>query len=149
MEGKEIVAQLASGPARVVVVRALRLGDLLCATPALRGLRALLPQAHFTLIGLPLAREFVRRCRFLDEFVEFPGYPGIANQPVIPSRTLTFLTRMQAEQYDLAIQLHGSGVFSTPFTVLLGARYTIGFTRPDETDLGLDFSVPYPCKLSP
>lgn len=76
--------------------------------------------------------------------MEFPGYPGIADQEIIPSRTLAFLARMQEEQYDLAIQLHGSGVFSNPFTVLLGARYTVGFTRPNETDLGLDFSVLYP-----
>jgi ADP-heptose:LPS heptosyltransferase len=144
MDGKDILAQLAHRPAKVVVMRALRLGDLLCATPALRSLRASLPEAHITLIGLPLAREFVRRCAALDEFVEFPGYPGIADQDVDPSRTLAFLDRMQAERFDLAIQLHGSGVFSNPFTVLLGARYTVGFTRSHETDLGLDFSIPYP-----
>ncbi len=144
MESEPILAQLASQPARVVVMRALRLGDLLCATPALRSLRAGLPLAHITLIGLPLAREFVRRCRALDDFMEFPGYPGIADQEINPSRTLAFLARMQEERYDLAIQLHGSGVFSNPFTVLLGARYTVGFTRPDETNLGLDFSIPYP-----
>jgi ADP-heptose:LPS heptosyltransferase len=144
MDGKDILAQLAHRPAKVVVMRALRLGDLICATPALRSLRASLPQAHITLIGLPLAREFVRRCPMLDEFVEFPGYPGIADQDIDPSRTLAFLHNMQAEHFDLAIQLHGSGVFSNPFTLLLGARSTVGFTRLYETDLGLDFSIPYP-----
>lgn len=144
MEGKEILARLVDRPVRVVVMRALRLGDLICSTPALRSLRALLPEAHITLVGLPLAREFVSRCRALNDFVEFPGYPGIADHEVDPERTLTFFTRMQQRRFDLAIQLHGSGVFSNPFTVLLGARFTIGFTRPDETDLGLDFSIPYP-----
>jgi ADP-heptose:LPS heptosyltransferase len=144
MDGKEILAQLAHRPAKVVVMRALRLGDLICATPALRSLRASLPLAHITLIGLPPAREFVRRCPALDAFVEFPGYPGVADQNVYPSRTLAFLSQMQAERFDLAIQLHGSGVFSNPFTILLGARYSVGFTRADEIDLGLDFSFPYP-----
>ena len=144
MAGRGFLTQLPSQPYRVVVMRALRLGDLICATPALRSLRALLPQAHITLIGLPLAQEFVHRCRYLDDFIEFPGYAGIADQTFIPSRSLAFLTRMQEEQFDLAIQLHGSGVFSNPFTVMLGAHYTVGFTRPHETDLGLDFSVPYP-----
>ena len=111
---------------------------------AFRALRCLLPHAHLTLIGLPLAREFVRRCRFLDDFEEFPGFPGIADQPVDPRRTLSFLTRMQRNRLDLAVQLHGSGVFSNPFTRLLGAQRTVGFTRSDETDLGLDFAVPYP-----
>lgn len=144
MDGKEILTSLADQPVKVVVMRALRLGDLICATPALRSLRALLPQAHITLVGLPLARAFVSRCRALDEFVEFPGYPGIADQEVNPARTAAFFTHMQQQRYDLAIQLHGSGVFSNPFTVLLGARFTIGFTRPGETDLGLDFSILYP-----
>ena len=129
---------------RVVILRALRLGDLICATPALRALRAALPNAQISLIGLPLAREFVRRCPSLDAFLEFPGYPGIADQTVQPERTVAFLQRMQAGQFDLAIQLHGSGVFSNPFTRLLGARSTVGFTRAEETDLGLDFAIPYP-----
>lgn len=141
-----ILASLMRRPSRVVVVRALRLGDLLCAVPALRSLRRALPHAHISLIGLPLAREFVLRCPFIDNFEEFPGYPGIADQPVDPERTLAFLARMQAAHLDLAIQLHGSGVFSNPFTRLLGARHTVGFTREGETDLGLDFTIPYPHK---
>ncbi len=57
-------------------MRALRLGDLLCRVPTVRALA----QAHLTLIGLPLAREFVRHCPYLDAFAEFSGYPGIADQ---------------------------------------------------------------------
>ena len=138
------LAPLADRPSQVAIVRALRLGDLLCATPALRAIRRALPHAHISLIGLPLAREFARRCRFVDNYVEFPGFPGIADQPVDPGRTLAFLMMMQARKLDLAIQLHGSGVFSNPFTRLLGARRTAGFTRTGETDLGLDFAIPYP-----
>ncbi|HET9979102.1 MAG TPA: glycosyltransferase family 9 protein [Ktedonobacterales bacterium] len=139
-------ASLANRPARIAIVRALRLGDLLCAVPTFRAIRCALPRAHITLIGLPLAREFVRRCRFLDDYAEFPGFPGIADQPVDPKRTVAFLTITQHRRLDLAIQLHGSGVFSNPFTRLLGARHTIGFTRLGETDLGLDFAIPYPEK---
>jgi ADP-heptose:LPS heptosyltransferase len=106
--------------------------------------RAALPLAHITLIGLPLAREFVARCPFIDDYAEFPGYPGIADQPVDPARTLAFLQRMPAAHLDLAIQLHGSGVFSNPFTRLLGAQLAVGFVREGETDLGLDFAIPYP-----
>jgi ADP-heptose:LPS heptosyltransferase len=138
------LAGLAGKPSRVVIVRALRLGDLLCAVPAFRAVRAALPLAHITLIGLPLAREFVARCPFIDDYAEFPGYPGIADQPVDPARTLAFLQRMPAAHLDLAIQLHGSGVFSNPFTRLLGAQRAVGFVREGETDLGLDFAIPYP-----
>lgn len=72
-------ASFANCPARIAIARALRLGDLLCAVPAFRAIRRALPRAHLTRIGLTLAREFVRRFRFLDDYAEFLGFPGIAD----------------------------------------------------------------------
>jgi ADP-heptose:LPS heptosyltransferase len=122
------VAVALGGARRVVVVRALPgLGDLLCAVPALRALRAALPQARVTLVGLPWARVLVRRFRpYLDELDEFPGWPGIPERP--PGADLpAFVAWMQGRRFDLAIQMHGDGRESLPFTRALGAARTVGF----------------------
>lgn len=129
---------------RVVIVRATRLGDFMCAVPTLRALRLALPNSEITLIALPFAHDLVKRYPYLDRFEEFPGYPGMRETPFDALRTLTFLARQQRRNYDLAIQLHGSGVFSNPFTLMLGARVTVGFTRPEDHGLGLDHWVVYP-----
>jgi ADP-heptose:LPS heptosyltransferase len=112
----------------IVVVRALHLGDLLCATPALRSLRARYPRARITLIGLPWARAFVPLVpRLIDAFEEFPGFPGIPERPVDPSRLDAFVVRMRAQHIDLAVQLHGSGRYINDFTAQLGAERMVAF----------------------
>ncbi len=129
---------------RIAVFRGLFLGDLLCAVPALRALRASFPQAEITLIGLPWAASFVARFdRYLDRFVEFAGYPGINEVPVDPARTAAFLDEQRAYGYDIAVQMHGSGGTSNPFVLDLRARATVAY-YVGEPPAGLTLGAPYP-----
>lgn len=129
---------------KVAIVRALHLGDLLLAVPAWRALRAALPEAEITLIGLPWAKEFARRFhKYVDRWIEFPGYPGMLEVDVDRARTEAFLQEAQCYGYDLAIQMHGDGSVSNEFTARLGARLTAGYHRPPQEPT-LTFSPPYP-----
>jgi ADP-heptose:LPS heptosyltransferase len=116
------------GPVRrILVLRALMLGDTLCAVPALRAIRRAWPQARIALLGLPASRELAVRLPYVDEWLAFPGWPGLPEQPVDVPALPDFIAAMQAARWDLAIQLHGSGQLTNPLVAAFGARQVAGF----------------------
>lgn len=123
----------------MAVLCARHLGDLLCTIPALRALRRRWPAAHVTLIGLPAAREVVARFpAYIDDFVEFPGFPGFAGGSYEPRATVRFLRDAQQRRFDLALQLNCGSEASNALVALLGARRMAGYFRegqfcPDAT----------------
>ncbi|HYX49734.1 MAG TPA: hypothetical protein VE843_08320, partial [Ktedonobacteraceae bacterium] len=100
-----LLSRLAEPPSKIVLLRASRIGDFLCATPAYRALRMALPEAEITMITLPMLQDLVLRSPHLDRFVAFPGYPGIAEQLFDARRTICFYQEMLEEHFDLAIQM--------------------------------------------
>jgi ADP-heptose:LPS heptosyltransferase len=120
------------------------MGDLMCALPALSDLKQAVPSCELTLIALPMVRELARRVPFVDRVLPFPGFPGIAEQLFRPRAALSFFEHMQAERFDLAVQMHGSGAYSNPFTLMLGARRTVGFTATGRSAALLDAVLPLP-----
>ncbi|MDI7275426.1 MAG: LPS biosynthesis glycosyltransferase, partial [Anaerolineae bacterium] len=128
---------------RIAVLRALYLGDFLCAQPALRALKARFPLAELTLIGLPWIEPFLRRYACVDDFLAFPGCEGIAEVPYNREVTEAFLERARGLRFDLAVQMHGSGPASNDFVAALGAPTSLGYTPRGEPG-PLTKCVPYP-----
>ena len=95
-------------PRRIAIFRALQLGDMLCAVPALRALRNAWPDAHITLIGLPWAQRFVERFPMLvDALAIFPGARGFPEQPETDAGLPRFFAQMRERRFDLAIRAAG------------------------------------------
>lgn len=135
-----------ANPRRIAIFRALQLGDMLAAVPAFRAIRRRFPAAEITLIGLPWASTFARRfARYIDRFVEFPGYRGTEEVPFDAARTARFLAEQRAYGYDTVVQMHGSGQVSNRFVLELNGRRTVGYYQ-GKRPIGLTVAAEYPCE---
>ncbi|HXC41430.1 MAG TPA: glycosyltransferase family 9 protein [Burkholderiales bacterium] len=135
-----------ASPPRIAVFRALQLGDLLCAVPALCTLRAGFPSAHISLVGLPWARAFVARyAALIDELILFPGAVGFPEQEQSDAGLPRLAAELRGRGLDLAIQMHGSGGAANDIVLQWGAGYNAGFRQPGERRAGC--FIPWPDEL--
>ncbi len=118
---------------KIAIFRALQLGDMLCAVPAIRALHHAFPDAKITLLGLPWATSFVNRFnQYIQEFKWFPGFPGLPEQPFKADETLRFLHEMNEEKFDLILQMQGNGAIVNPLIPLMGSTISAGFCKADD-----------------
>lgn len=122
------------------------LGDLLCGVPALRALRARLPEAEIVLITYPeMAPVVARMGAYVDALLPFPGWEGIPERPVDHGALPGFLAAARARRFDLALQAYGANPAANAATAALGARRSGGFLVPGAArDPDLDVHLPYP-----
>ncbi len=132
-------------PQKIIVFRALQIGDMLCAIPAIRALHNVYPNAEITLVGLPWAKMLIERFpEYFHSLITFPGYPGFPEQPVDYFGFPDFLKRVQQENFDLALQMHGSGTISNPLVDLFAAKNIAGFYTKNNFCPDKDLFVEYP-----
>src|SRR5690242_14588964 len=113
---------------KIAIFRALKIGDMLCAVPAFRALRAAYPAAQITLLGLPWAKSFVERFhKYIDRFIHFPGCEGLPEQPYNEAALRNFINKMKIEKFDLVLQMQGNGTIVNPLMFLFDAKNVAGF----------------------
>ena len=126
---------------KMVVFRGLYLGDLVAATPALRALRRGHPAAEISLVGLPWAAALAPHLvPDIDRFVSYPGAPGLDGEDD-EAALESFVREMRAEDFDLAVSLHGRGPQSTRLVARFGARRVAGFVGGSGEYPSLNVSV--------
>lgn len=130
---------------KIAVVRANSLGDFIFALPALEALRRTYKDAEIVLLGKEWHREFLKgRPGPVDRVEVIPkckGMPHESDQVTDPAEVEAFFSRMRNEKFDIALQMHGGGRNSNPFTKSLGARVSAGYQAPGA--MALDINVPY------
>lgn len=133
------------GVEKIAVLRANALGDFIFTLPALDALRAAYPDAEIVLLGTEMHRELLcGRPSPVDGVVVVPTYPGVGSPEdatADQAEVSRFFEAMQAQGFDLALQLHGGGGNSNRFLQCLGARVTAGLQAPGAPPL--DRNIPY------
>jgi ADP-heptose:LPS heptosyltransferase len=143
IERSALLAALPQPVSKVMVMCETRLGSFLCSSPAIRALRAALPSAELVAVTDEALRELVARSAHLDRFVAAPSLDR--ENRAQSARLLTrFFLEMQEERFDLAIQMHGYGLQSSPFFVLFGARINAGFVGRADMPGAMDAAMPFP-----
>jgi ADP-heptose:LPS heptosyltransferase len=142
------MAQVTGLPIKTIAIfRALKLGDFLLFTPALKAIRKTFPQAVIDYIGLPWNKELVKRYdRYIDNFIEFPGFPGLPENSFRAEEVPPFLSGVQQRKFDLILQMHGKGNISNLLVSLFGGKVVAGFASKDAYRPNQEFFLSYPAQ---
>ena len=114
---------------RILVVALHHIGDVLCATPALRALRRAHPRARILAWVKSRAVDVLRDNPDVDELIVFDDVctDKTREPPGSWRRKLRFVNELRSQKFDVLVDL--SGVFDS---VVLGwlsrARYRVGFS---------------------
>ncbi|QBD78707.1 glycosyltransferase family 9 protein [Ktedonosporobacter rubrisoli] len=142
---KQVISGFVPDVSKIAVVRANALGDFIFVLPALEALRQAYPHAEIVLLAKDWHAAFLHgRSGPVQRVQVIPPCRGVSTEAEGEEDPLvleSFFSEMAREHFDLALQLHGGGHYSNPFTLRLGARMTVGLKTPDAEPL--DRWLPY------
>ncbi|MBU8922752.1 MAG: glycosyltransferase family 9 protein [Bacteroidales bacterium] len=125
-----------------------QMGDMLCAVPALRGIRDRFPGARISLVAAPINALVMKGNPYIDEILTY-SKEGQKKDPLTLPR---FIRSLRRRKYDLAIVMStvSFSITSMLLATLSGARIRVGSTsRPfghDLTSYYYNLELPLPSK---
>jgi len=131
----DLAAIRAARPRRVLVVRQHnQMGDMVCATPALRSIARTFPEAELALVCAPVNREVVLHNPHVDRVLVFDKRACTRPGPL-----WRFLRELRAFRPDVAVVLNtvSFSVTSAALAAASGARWLVG---SDSAPYGFDIS---------
>lgn len=94
-----------SGAKRILAVRLDNIGDVIMLGPALRSLKACLPEAHITLMASPAGCQVAPFLPWVDDTLEWrPIWQDVSGSlPLDPQRELDLIHRLRQGNFDAAV----------------------------------------------
>jgi|WetSurMetagenome_2_1015567.scaffolds.fasta_scaffold04467_2 ADP-heptose:LPS heptosyltransferase len=122
----------------ILVIRMNRIGDMICALPLIKTLRAEFPNARITVLAESGNAEIARHEPYIDRVIVYKRPSGLFG-----SRIVNIKRALYGEDFDLAIGVKGgfSG-FLALAAFLSGARYRIGYIARGKRLLNRCFNLP-------
>lgn len=134
---------------KIGIVRALKLGDLMVAVPAVRALRQYFPKAQISLISLPWAKDFVSRFkRYFDLHFDFPSLFKIPQIEINKEKGSQDIEKIRQNKFDLILQMHGSGKISNLAVLQMRPKIAAGFHTQNNANFNGGLFFPYPKDLN-
>jgi len=84
---------------------------------------------------------------YFHDLIIFPGYPGFPEQPVDRLAFPPFLHNIQQQQFDLALQMQGSGLISNSLVDLFAAKNVAGFYARNNYCPNKNLFIEYPTDI--
>jgi len=136
---------------KVLVIARGHLADVITSLPALRDLRAGLPDAHITLLVNEYVRGLLEECPYVDDVLY--GFQYGERRPLQRTLDLARLAAKVAGRYDTVLALRWSPRMTPLLAALTGARTRVayGLRGPFRTllthDLGAEVLGPVPNRM--
>ena len=132
-----------SDPARILIIRADRIGDMILSLPVYRELKVLFPNAHLTCMASTLSSQLIEGNPYVDSIMVYdpPWFDNMKGKNFLHNY-LHILRSIRKQKFDTAIDLRGN-IFNFFFLMVLpGIRRRVSFDAAFGTFLLTDV-VPY------